>query len=159
LMKNISAAIAQLSQDDIAAFESAGQLKINAGDEEILLSLDDVEITSEDIPGWLVTTDGKITIALDINITEELRQEGIARELINRIQNMRKDSGFDVTDKIRILVKKHEAVNSSINNFNNYISTQTLAKSIELVDNIDDSNAKLVDLEDDIHTYVIISKI
>jgi len=159
LMKNISAAIAQLNQEDISAFESANQYKINAGDEEILLSLDDVEITSEDIPGWLVTTDGKITIALDINITEELRQEGIARELINRIQNMRKDSGFDVTDKIRILVKKHEAVNSSINNFNNYISTQTLAKSIELVDNIDDRNAKLIDLEDDIHTYVIISKI
>jgi isoleucyl-tRNA synthetase len=159
LMKNISPAIAQLSQDNIAAFESAGQYKINAGDEEILLSLDDVEVTSEDIPGWLVTTDGKITIALDINITEELRQEGIARELINRIQNIRKDSGFDVTDKIRILVKKHEAVNSSIHNFNNYISTQTLAKSIELVDNIDDSNAKLIDLEDDIHTYVIISKI
>jgi isoleucyl-tRNA synthetase len=159
LMKNISAAIAQLSQEDIAAFESDNQYKITAGDEEILLSLDDVEITSEDIPGWLVTTDGKITIALDINITEELRQEGIARELINRIQNMRKDSGFDVTDKIRILVKKHEAVNSSINNFNNYISTQTLAKSIELVDNIDDRIAKLVDLEDDIHTYVIISKI
>lgn len=159
LMKNISAAIAQLSQEDIAAFESDNQYKITAGDEEILLSLDDVEITSEDIPGWLVTTDGKITIALDINITEELRQEGIARELINRIQNMRKDSGFDVTDKIRILVKKHEAVNSSINNFNNYISTQTLAKSIELVDNIDDRIAKLVDLEDNIHTYVIISKI
>jgi isoleucyl-tRNA synthetase len=159
LMKNISAAIAGLSQEDIAAFESAGQYKINAVDEEILLSLDDVEITSEDIPGWLVTTDGKITVALDINITEELRQEGIARELINRIQNMRKDSGFDVTDKIKILVRKHEAVNSSINNFNNYISTQTLARSIELVDNIDVNNAKLIDLEDDISTYVLISKI
>jgi isoleucyl-tRNA synthetase len=159
LMKNISSAIARLGQEDIATFESAGKYKIRAGDEEILLSLDDVEISSEDIPGWLVTTDGKITIALDINITEELRQEGIARELINRIQNMRKDSGFDVTDKIKIVVKKHEAVNSSINNFNNYISTQTLAKSIELVDNINDRNAKLIDLEDDISTYVIISKI
>ena len=91
-------------------------------------------------------------------IIEEL-QEGIAREFINRIQNMRKDSGFDVTDKIKIFIKKHEAVNSSINNFNNYISTQTLAKSIELVDNIDESNAKLIDIEDDIHTYVFISKI
>ena len=159
LMKNISAAIGQLSQEDISAFESDNQYKINVGDEEILLSLDDVEITSEDIPGWLVAVDGKITIALDINITEELRQEGIAREFINRIQNMRKDSGFDVTDKIKIFIKKHEAVNSSINNFNNYISTQTLAKSIELVDNIDASNAKLIDLEDDIHTYVFISKI
>jgi isoleucyl-tRNA synthetase len=159
LMKDIAAAISRLSQKDIAAFEAAGEYKIHAADEDITLSIDDVEITSEDIPGWLVATDGKITVALDINITGELREEGIAREFINRIQNMRKDSGFDVTDKINIFIKKHDAVNSSINNYNNYISAQTLARSIMLVDNIDVKNAKLIDLEDDISTYVSISKI
>jgi isoleucyl-tRNA synthetase len=159
LMKDIAAAISRLSQKDIAAFEAAGEYKIHAADEDITLSIDDVEITSEDIPGWLVATDGKITVALDINITGELREEGIAREFINRIQNMRKDSGFDVTDKINIYIKKHDAVNSSINNYNNYISAQTLARSIMLVDNIDVKNAKLIDLEDDISTYVSISKI
>jgi isoleucyl-tRNA synthetase len=159
LMKDIAAAIGNLSQKDIAAFEAAGQYNISAGNEDITLGIDDVEIISEDIPGWLVASEGKITIALDVNITEELRQEGIAREFINRIQNMRKDSGFDVTDKINIFIRKHDAVNSSINNYNNYISTQTLAKSITLVDSIDVKKAKLIDLEDDISTYVSISKI
>jgi isoleucyl-tRNA synthetase len=159
LMKDIATAIGNLSQKDIGAFEAAGQYSIRAGNEDITLGIDDVEIISEDIPGWLVASEGKITIALDVNITEDLRQEGIAREFINRIQNMRKDSGFDVTDKINIFIKKHDAVNSSINNYNNYISTQTLAKSITLVDNIDVKKAKLIDLEDDISTYVSISKI
>jgi isoleucyl-tRNA synthetase len=159
LMKDIAAAIGNLSQKDIAAFEAAGQYNISAGNEDITLGIDDVEIISEDIPGWLVASEGKITIALDVNITEELRQEGIAREFINRIQNMRKDSGFDVTDKINIFIRKHDAVNSSINNYNNYISTQTLAKSITLVDSIDVKKAKLIDLEDNISTYVSISKI
>lgn len=159
LMKNISTAISQFSQEDISEFESKEQYKIVVDDNEITLSINDVEITSEDIPGWLVASDGKLTVALDINISEELKQEGIAREIINRIQNMRKDNGYDVTDKINIDIKKHNAINSSIYNFNKYIGSQTLAKSINLVDNIDPKNAKLIDIDEDIQVCLTINKI
>ena len=90
-----------MDQEQIAAFEKEQTFTITAGSGQIDLSLEDVEIMSEDIPGWLVANEGTITVALDINISEELQQEGMARELINRIQNIRKESGFDVTDKIR----------------------------------------------------------
>jgi isoleucyl-tRNA synthetase len=123
------------------------------------LQLSDVEIASEDIPGWLVASEGKITIALDVTITEDLRQEGLARELINRIQNMRKDSGFEVTDKITVDIQKHQALNDSVSNFGNYISSQTLAKSINLVDKIDMKKAKLIELDESISTYIKVSKI
>ena len=91
-----------------------------------------MEIISEDIPGWLVANEGKITVALDITITDELRYEGIAREFINRIQNLRKDSGFDVTDKISVEIQKHDAVNEAVKKHIDYIGSQTLAKNITL---------------------------
>jgi isoleucyl-tRNA synthetase len=108
LMKDISVALAAYSQEEIQCFEASGTGEITAGGERIVLHEDDVEITSEDIPGWLVANEGKLTVALDVNITQELKDEGIAREFVNRIQNIRKDSGFEVTDKIAVEIQQME---------------------------------------------------
>ena len=128
LMKQISGALNSMSQEEIAEFEKTGTRAIKAGDEILTVDLDEVEIISEDIPGWLVANEGKITVALDITITDELRYEGIAREFINRIQNIRKDSGFDVTDKISVEIQKNDAINEAVRKHMDYIGSQTLAK-------------------------------
>jgi isoleucyl-tRNA synthetase len=159
LMKNISKSVAQLSQEDIAQFEKEEEFTINAGEEQITLTLPDVEISSEDIPGWLVANDGKLTVALDINITSELREEGIAREFINRIQNLRKDSKFDVTDKIEIEIKKHHLIDQAIEKHKEYIGTQTLAKSVDLVDSFKQNKVFDVEIDEDIKTQIKISRV
>jgi isoleucyl-tRNA synthetase len=99
-----------------------------------------------------------LTVALDINVTEELKEEGIAREFINRIQNLRKESGFDVTDKIILTIQQHEAINSAINKFKDYIASQTLAKEVLLTEKCNDSNAKSVELDNGIETYMKIER-
>jgi len=104
----------------------------------IVVETSDVEILSEDIPGWLVANEGRLTVALDITITDELREEGLARELVNRIQNIRKTSGFEITDKIRIQLSENEVVKSALNTWENYILTQTLAESIEFTPLVED---------------------
>lgn len=106
LMKEISNAIGQFNQQDISTLERDGSFEINAGGQLISISPEDAEIITEDIPGWLVATEGSLTIALDINISDELKMEGIAREFINKIQNIRKDSGFEVTDRIVLKILK-----------------------------------------------------
>jgi isoleucyl-tRNA synthetase len=159
LMKHISNAVSSFTQEEITKFETEGHYLLKAGDQQVDLQLADVEITSEDIPGWLVASEGKITVALDVTLTEDLRQEGLARELINRIQNMRKDNGFEVTDKIIIDIKEHQELNESIRNFGKYISSQTLAKKINLVDKIDTKAARLIELDESLSTYVKVSKI
>ena len=159
LMKQISQAVAQLSQEDIVSFERNESFELNVDIEKINLVLEDVEITSEDIPGWLVANDGKLTVALDINVTDELREEGIAREFINRIQNIRKDSNFDVTDKISIQIQKHTLINTAIEKFGEYISTQTLANSIDLVDNFEQNSVHFVEIDEEIQTNIKIDKI
>jgi len=159
MMKMISGEIAKMGQDDIALFEKEQAFVINVNGEEISLSLDDVEILSEDIPGWLVASEGHLTVALDINVTEELREEGVAREFINRIQNLRKESGLDVTDKIILTIQKHDAINSAINKFNDYIATQTLAEQILLVEKCNELDAKSVEIEDGVLTYMNIEKV
>ena len=116
-MKQISAAIAGMNQNDIFQFEKKGEFQLQFDDETLTLGLEDVEILSEDIPGWLLANEGKVTVALDINITKELKEEGIAREFINRIQNLRKESNFDVTDKIRLYIGKHAQINEAVENF------------------------------------------
>lgn len=158
-MKAISEAIANMSQEDIAAFERNGQFTIKAAEGDINLTLEDVEILSEDIPGWLVANEGRYTVALDITITEELRMEGIARELINRVQNMRKDSGFEVTDKIRIKIQKHDKLNKAIEVHKSYISTQTLAREIILVDGELNGNSNVIELDDELSTAISVEKI
>ena len=159
MMKAISGKIQALEQEDIAKFEKEGNLTLQIEDQAIPLTLDDVEITSEDIPGLLVANNGKITVALDITITDELKDEGIAREFINRIQNIRKESNFDVTDKIDITIEKHEKIMSAIDKFKAYISAQTLAKSINIVDKFEQNTAFIVELDDEIKTKIKVDKI
>jgi len=158
-MKEISQVVAQMSQADIVKFEREEKFDITVANENISLSLVDVEISSEDIPGWLVANDGNLTVALDILVSEELREEGIAREFINRIQNIRKDSNFDVTDKITIQIQKHDLINSAIEKHKEYIGTQTLAKSIEMVDKFELNSAHLVEIDEEIKTNIKIIKI
>ena len=106
----------------------------------------DVEIISEDIPGWLVANEGRLTVALDITVTENLRKEGLARELVNRIQNLRKSSGYDITDKISVTVLSNDGMDEAIKDFNSYIANQVLAVSVEITDVI--SDATEMDFED-----------
>lgn len=158
LMKQITAELNKLEQKDIVGFEKEGTCTIQAGDQHIELTLEDVEITSEDIPGWLVTSDGELTVALDISITDELKQEGIAREFINRIQNLRKDKNFEVTDKIQIRIQSHNQINQAVEKHKQYIGSQTLANSIELVDSLN-NNADEIEIDPDIKTLINIKKI
>lgn len=155
-MKEISAAIAAFSQEDIALLERNAGYTLALASGEVILTPEDVEISSEDIPGWLVATEGKLTVALDITVTEELRREGIARELINRIQNIRKDSNFDVTDKITIRLEKHEKVNSAVADFKEYICSQTLALDLQVVDSI--PQGVELELDDDVLLKVEVKK-
>jgi isoleucyl-tRNA synthetase len=159
MMKQIGAAVSSLSQEDILAFEKEAKYEITVDDQKIELTLEDVEILSEDIPGWLVATEANITVALDIHIDEELRNEGVARELVNRIQNLRKDSGFDVTDKIEIEIEKHDAINSAIEIHGDYIGAQTLADNITLVDSLENNGASRIDLEDDVFVKILVSRL
>ncbi|MFC2115559.1 isoleucine--tRNA ligase [Bacteroidota bacterium] len=159
LMKSIASEIQKMSQEDIAHFEQAGKWVLNISGEEIPLLPENVEITTEDIPGWLVASDGNLTIALDVTLTEKLRQEGIAREFINRIQNYRKESGFDVTDKINILIMKHESLNEAITHHKEYIAAQTLARQLDLVENMDKKNARKVEIDEEVQTWISIEKV
>jgi isoleucyl-tRNA synthetase len=113
---------------------------------EVVVEIADVEIATEDMPGWLVANEGTLPIALDIEVTESLRQEGIARELVNRIQNIRKSSGFEITDKIAIEIESNEEINDAFNAFSQYISSQVLATSITIVDSLADATE--LDFED-----------
>jgi isoleucyl-tRNA synthetase len=158
-MKEIAQTLSKFSQEDIACIESADSYEITVGGEKIVLQPDDVEITSEDIPGWLVASDGKLTVALDVNITQELKDEGIAREFVNRIQNLRKESGFEVTDKIAVEIQRHDLINASVENFSDYIASQTLARSVKLVDMTDISDAQAVEIDENVITHLRVSKI
>ncbi|MDE6624562.1 MAG: class I tRNA ligase family protein, partial [Alistipes sp.] len=129
-MKQIAALTAQFTQEQIARIESDPETLLDLGGERIAVTAADFEITSEDMPGWLVATEGKLTVALDITVTDELRAEGVARELINRIQNIRKDSGFEVTDKIRVEIEAKELVAPALEGFADYIAAQTLAVEV-----------------------------
>jgi isoleucyl-tRNA synthetase len=159
LMKAISSAISELSQEDIAIIEAESSYQLTVGDQQIELTSADVEILSEDIPGWLVATEGKLTVALDIKVSPELRQEGIAREFINRIQNLRKDSGLEVTDKISVRISRQNEISEAVENFSDFIGSQTLAGSVELVENVEGTNKIEVILDDEIKAWLQIEKI
>ena len=132
MMKQLAAAIAQMTQDDIAAFEAAGTFTLC----DYALVAEDVDIITEDMPGWLVANNGTITIALDIELTPALIEEGIARELINRIQNLRKSSGLEITDRIAVQLENREEIAAAVKNCNEYITSQVLATSLVLVDGL-----------------------
>ena len=159
LMKELTRIIGDMDQEEIAAFEKEKGCEIEIGGERVQLTPDDVEIISEDIPGWLVANEGTITVALDINITEELRQEGVARELINRIQNIRKESGFDVTDKIEVLIENHELINRAVETHGEYIGSQTLAKTVALVDRLENNGSKRIDIDEDVYINIRVSRL
>ena len=146
IMKALAAAIQAMSQDEINAFEKAGTFTLTVEGQEAMIERADVEIISEDIPGWLVANGGRLTVALDITVTENLRKEGLARELVNRIQNLRKSSGYDITDKISVTVLSNDGMDEAIKDFNSYIANQVLAVSVEITDVI--SDAAEMDFED-----------
>lgn len=132
----ISKAIQGFTQEQINELEKKGQISLEISENSIILSSQEVEITSQDIPGWLVASDNGITVALDITISEELKKEGIARELVNRIQNIRKDSGFEVTDKIKVEIQTVAEIAEAIHANLEYIQTETLTKELQILDTV-----------------------
>ncbi|GAT61967.1 isoleucine--tRNA ligase [Paludibacter jiangxiensis] len=139
IMKLLAAATTSMSQEDIVALEQDGKFTFSIEGQEATVELADVEVISEDIPGWLVANDGSLTVALDITITDELRKEGIAREFVNRIQNIRKSSGYEITDRIVVKIEKQAEINDAIADFSAYIATQTLANSITLHEKVEEA--------------------
>ena len=137
IMKQLATAIAAMSQDDILRFETEGDFLFDINGQHAVIETSDVEIISEDIPGWLVANEGKLTVALDVTVTDELKREGIARELVNRIQNIRKSSGFDITDKINIRISSNEETDAAVEEYKTYIAKQVLANSIEITEKLD----------------------
>jgi isoleucyl-tRNA synthetase len=158
LMKALSEAVVSMSQQDIATFEADGKFLLTAGGKPFEITTEDVEVLSEDIPGWEVNTLGKLTVALDVTLTDALKEEGIARELVNRIQNLRKDRGFEVTDRISVRIQNREAIEKSVRNNLSYICNEVLAESLSLVDKLDDPDSVLVDVDDDIQVLTSIKK-
>ncbi len=140
-MKELAAAIGQMSQEDIAAFEAAGTFRLL----DIDLVAEDVDIITEDMPGWLVANNGVLTIALDIELNDALIEEGIARELINRIQNLRKTSGLEITDRIAIEIERREEIAAAVEHCGEYIASQVLATSLQLVDTV--GEAQVLDMD------------
>ena len=151
----ISKEIQNLSQDQINLLEKNGELTLDISGKSINLTIEDVEISSQDIPGWLVANANGITVALDITINEELRNEGIARELVNRIQNIRKDSGFEVTDKIKVQLQKETTIEQAVKANEGYIKSETLTNELIFVDQIE--NGTEIEF-DELQTKVLISK-
>ncbi len=158
-MKEVSEAVGVFTQADISSIEKEGRYTLILSEGPAELLLEEVEILSEDIPGWLVANEGTLTVALDISITEELKEEGIARELVNRIQNIRKESGFEVTDKIRIKIRRHPEINSAVEHFAGHIGLQTLAVSVELVDTLEGGSVREVELDEELTIGVGVERV
>ncbi|MCQ2234369.1 MAG: isoleucine--tRNA ligase [Paludibacteraceae bacterium] len=145
-MKAVANMLTSLEQAGIAKLEKEGQLALDVDGQQIVVDKSDVEIKSEDIPGWLVANNGDLTVALDIQLTPELVKEGVAREFINRIQNLRKSSGFEITDRIDVEIERNENINGAVEDFADYIGAQTLSSSVKLVDKV--ANPTELDFED-----------
>jgi len=151
----IAKEIQSFTQDQINELDNAGELTITSSGKSITLTVEDVEISSQDIPGWLVANSNGITVALDITISEELRMEGIARELVNRIQNIRKDSGFEVTDKIKVQILKNDSIEQAVLANESYIKSETLTNELIFVSEI--KNGTEIEF-DELKTIILISK-
>lgn len=158
LMKQIASLFAGFSQSDIRNFEREGALSLTIEGEPVELALADAEITTEDIPGWTVATQDKLTVALDMTISPELREEGLARELVNRVQNMRKDSGLEVTDRIRLEVKAVDELTEALHHFEQYVCDETLAELL-LVDDFNDADVADYELTETISAKIRVSKL
>jgi isoleucyl-tRNA synthetase len=157
-MKEVAKYLTGLSQTEIARLEQTGELQFEFDGQTATVLLSEVEIISEDVPGWLVANDENLTVALDTTITEELEMEGLARELVNKIQTFRKESDFDVTDKIVVHIKQFDKLAGILDKHKDYIATQTLANTIEMKEDISQNKGTLVRLSEDIETIISISK-
>jgi isoleucyl-tRNA synthetase len=154
-MRFVGQAIQNLTQEDIATIEKQGEIALNINEKVVNLTVDQVEITSQDIEGWLVANQGGLTVALDVTITDELRKEGNARELINRVQNLRKESGLDVTDKIKLVIQKNDILERSILANEQYIKTETLTNELVFEDYLEKGTEIAFD---DVNTKILIEK-
>jgi isoleucyl-tRNA synthetase len=154
-MKAVAQVVNNFTADDIKKIEQNGTLDVEVNGKNITLERTDVEITSQDIEGWLVANEGALTVALDVTISDDLRKEGIARELINRIQNLRKDSGFEVTDRIDVTLQKDENIINAVDANMTYIKTETLTNELEIIDKLEDG----IEIAfDDVNTKLFIQK-
>ena len=147
IMKDLGKAIMAMSQKDIAALEKSGSFTFDNLEGKPVVTLEEVEVIPEDIPGWLVANDGNVTVALDVTVTPELKNEGMARELINRIQNIRKSSDFDITDKVKVEITHSPAVDEALKEFKEYIAAQVLADEIALVDSLTGDDVTELDVD------------
>ena len=154
-MKAVATAVAEMSQEAIAELEKNGSYTLQLDGVDVVVEAADVEIFSEDIPGWLVANEGKLTVALDVTVTDELRREGVARELVNRIQNLRKSSGLEITDKIKIALSKNPQTDDAVTEYNDYIRNQVLGTSLTLVDEVENGTELNFD---DFSLYVSVVK-
>ena len=157
LMKQISGAINQFSQEDIQKLESEENFNLNINDEDVAISIEDVEISTQDIPGWSVANQDHLTVALDMTITADLQEEGLARELINRIQNLRKDKGLEVTDRIVLHVERDDQTEKAFSNYSEYICSETLAQ-MKIEDDINNGDSETFDLIDGIEVKMALRK-
>ena len=137
LMKGVASAVGAMSQDDIARLEAEGRIDLSVDGTTVTVERADVDIVSEDIPGWVVANEGNLTVALDVTLTDELRNEGMAREIVKRIQAHRKESGFEITDHILVKIQNHPEIAAALSAYGDYVSGQVLADSIELVDGVE----------------------
>ncbi len=159
LMKQIAAALSVAGQYEINAYDTHQTLTLNIEGEQVSLIAGDADVITEDIPGWVVATEGNLTVALDVTITDQLRDEGLARELVNRIQNIRKDKDFEVTDKIRLEIEKNNGLTTALSNNYSYICSETLADSLVDVVSIDPEKRIVVELADDLQAAISVERI
>ncbi|MCX6245978.1 MAG: isoleucine--tRNA ligase [Bacteroidetes bacterium] len=159
LMKEIAEQLVNLGQSAISDFEKNGEYSLSINHQDVRILLDDIEIISDDIPGLEVAVTGTLTVALDTTITPLLREEGIARELINRIQNLRKDKNFEVTDKISVIMQGNDEINLAVENNLPYICSETLAQSFRIVNQLDDPGSDLIELTETLKIPIVLQKV
>jgi isoleucyl-tRNA synthetase len=144
-MKSVNAAVTEMSQEEISELEKNGSITLQVEGVDALIELADVEIFSEDVPGWTVANEGALTVALDVEVTDDLRREGIAREVVKKIQAIRKESGFDITDRISVQIEHDSASDAAVEQFREYICNQVLADNIALCDSVESSEVVELD--------------
>jgi isoleucyl-tRNA synthetase len=158
IMKEVASAISGFSSNQISQIESEGKIQINIAGQNAEIDLNEVDIITEDIPGWVVNVENGITVALDITLNDSLLQEGIAREFINRIQNIRKESGFEVTDRIRVSFEPKQEILNAIENNYDYICSEILADKIESLPHIDKTISREIEVLENVEIQVIVNK-
>jgi isoleucyl-tRNA synthetase len=156
-MKEISAAVGNFGQTEIATIERVGTYELQINNEQVIITREDVEIASEDIPGWLVANDNELTVALDITLTPELTQEGVARDIVNRVQNLRKDRDYKITDRIKVKIQAVEGIEDAVKSNMGYICNEVLADKLEVMEKLDVASAVEIELEDNLKTMIEVS--